>query len=411
MWHKLYRTSERRSRCAPSWLAAPLDAYLQELAQKGYRDNTLRIYGDNLFGFGEFLKQRGIRSLAALPDWIKAFLRRGNQKVKCVRSRRTALTGFVCHLRNRGLIPPCETPPATPRDELIGQYVRFLHEHRGVCVEYSKHVKKCCGTFLAYVAGRGIGQLKSIEPKTIHRFITHEGNRYCRRTMGDRCSVIRGFLRYLHRQGILPVDLSRVVVAPRFYKHEGCPRFITREQTRAVLEAIDRGIPQGRRDYAMMLMLATYGVRGIEVIRLQLKDIDWRAEQLHIRTRKAGNNTVYPLATRVGEAILAYLKDRPKSCHPQVFLTFKAPFGPVKYTAQLGYLVRQYMAKAGIQVDRPGTHTFRYSCAQRLLDQHVPLKHIGDYLGHGDLNSTQRYTKMAIEPLREVAMGDGEDLL
>ncbi|MHC4067199.1 MAG: tyrosine-type recombinase/integrase, partial [Planctomycetota bacterium] len=119
-----------------------------------------------------------------------------------------------------------------------------------------------------------------------------------------------------------------------------------------------------------------------------------------------------PLATRVGEAILAYLQnDRPKSHHPQVFLTLKAPFAAIRYTAQLGYLVRQYMAKAGIQVDRPGTHTFRYSCAQRLLDHQVPLKHIGDYLGHGDPNSTQRYTKMAMEALREVAMGDGEELL
>ena len=276
----------------------------------------------------------------------------------------------------------------------------------------AKHVKACCEVFLAYVAGRRRHQLKTIGPPVIHRFITHEGNRYQRRTMGDRCSVLRGFLRYLHRQGIVPADLSPSVVAPRFYQHEGCPRFITRDQVCAVLESVDRDTPQGRRDYAMMLILATYGVRGIEVIRLRLKDIDWRAEQLRIRSRKAGNNTVYPLATHVGEAILAYLQnDRPKSGHPQVFLTLKAPFSPIRYTAQLGYLVRRYMAKAGIQVDRPGTHTFRYSCAQRLLDQQVPLKHIGDYLGHGDLNSTQRYTKMAMEALREVALGDGEDLL
>jgi integrase len=162
----------------------------------------------------------------------------------------------------------------------------------------------------------------------------------------------------------------------------------------------------------MMLILATYGVRGIEVVRLQLKDLDWRAEQLHIRLRKAGNSTVYPLAPCVGDAILAYLQnDRPKSRHPEVFLSCKAPFRPLVYAAGLGYLARGYMAKASVQVDRAGTHTFRYSCAQRLLDQQVPLKHIGDYLGHSDLNSTLRYTKMAIEPLRDIALGDGEDLL
>jgi integrase/recombinase XerD len=412
MWDKFYGTSERQDRCKRSWLAKPVGAYLQELADKGYQNTTLRIHTDNLLKFGEFLEQRGARSLADLPDWIEAFLRKGNQNIECVRNRRSVLTGFIRHLRSRGLVPPCPTPAAASQDERIGQYVRFLREHRGVCAEYAKHVTKCCEAFLAYVAGQRIRQLKAIEPKAIHQFITHEGNRYRRKTMGNRCSVLRGFLRYLHRQGIVPADLSRSVVAPHFYKHEECPRFITREQTRAVLEAVDRGTRQGRRDYAMMLILATYGVRGIEVVRLQMKDIDWRAEQLHIRLRKAGNSTVYPLAPCVGDAILAYLQnDRPKSRHPEVFLSCKAPFRPLVYAAGLGYLARRYMAEAGVQVDRAGTHTFRYSCAQRLLDQQVPLKHIGDYLGHSDLNSTLRYTKMAIEPLRDIALGDGEDLL
>jgi site-specific recombinase XerD len=377
MWDKLYRTSERQDWCARSWLADTVGAYLQGLADGGYRNTTLRIYADNLFRYGVFLGQRGIQSLAALPDWIEAFLSKGNQRIECLRNRRSALNGFITYLRNQGLIAACQAPPATAQDELIEQYTRFLREHRGICAEYAKSVRRCCGSFLAYAARKGLHQLRTIKPEVIHRFITHEGTQYHRRTMGDRCSILRGFLRYLHRQGITPADLSPSVV-----------------------------------DYAMLLILATYGVRGIEVIRLRLKDIDWRAERLCVRSRKAGNNTVYPLATRVGEAILAYLQnDRPKSHHPQVFLTLKAPFAPIRYTAQLGYLVRRYMAKAGIQVDRPGTHTFRYSCAQRLLDQQIPLKYIGDYLGHGDLNSTQRYTKMAMEALREVALGDEEDLL
>ncbi|MHC4093918.1 MAG: site-specific integrase, partial [Planctomycetota bacterium] len=357
MWDKLYRTSERQDWCARSWLADTVGAYLQGLADGGYRNTTLRIYADNLFRYGVFLGQRGIQSLAALPDWIEAFLSKGNQRIECLRNRRSALNGFITYLRNQGLIAACQAPPATAQDELIEQYTRFLREHRGICAEYAKSVRRCCGSFLAYAARKGLHQLRTIKPEVIHRFITHEGTQYHRRTMGDRCSILRGFLRYLHRQGITPADLSPSVVAPRTYQHEGCPRFIRRDQVCAVLESVDRDTPQGRRDYAMLLILATYGVRGIEVIRLRLKDIDWRAE---LRSRKAGNNTVYPLATRVGEAILAYLQnDRPKSHHPQVFLTLKAPFAAIRYTAQLGYLVRQYMAKAGIQVDRPGTHTFR----------------------------------------------------
>lgn len=412
MWHRLYKTAERQHRCTCSWLATPVGGYLRALAAAGYRDRTLRIYADILFGFAEFLEQRRIRSLAKLPEWVDAFLRRGNQQVYCIRNRRSVLNRFIRYLRDQRLIAARKTPPLTAQDKLIGRYIQFLREHRGVCVEYAKHVAECCHTFLGYVAGRGIHQLKAIEPKVIHGFITREGNHYRRRTMSDRCSVLRGFLKYLHRQGLTPADLSPLVIAPRIFMHEGCPRFITNEQTQAVLAAVDRATSQGRRDYSMLLIMATYGLRGIEVIRLRLKDIDWRAEQLHIRSRKAGNNTVYPLARSVGEAILLYLQnDRPKSRHPEVFLSFKAPFRPLIYAAGLGYLARRYMVKARVRVDRPGTHTFRYSCAQRLLDRRVPLKHISDYLGHSDLNSTQRYTKIAIEPLREVALGDGEDLL
>ena len=120
----------------------------------------------------------------------------------------------------------------------------------------------------------------------------------------------------------------------------------------------------------------------------------------------------YPLSAAVGDAILGYLKhSRPASSHRQVFLSLNAPFRPVAWTAQLGVSVRKYMAKAGIQVERPGTHTFRYSCAQRLFEQNMPLKFIGDYLGHRATGSTQRYTKIALEQLREVAISDGEDLL
>jgi integrase len=168
----------------------------------------------------------------------------------------------------------------------------------------------------------------------------------------------------------------------------------------------------------MMMLLATYGLRGIEVIRLRLDNIDWRKQLLHIRRRKAGNNTSYPLDPSVAAAVVAYLRhSRPTGtqshplAHREVFLSARPPFGPLQYTANLGVRVRHYIGEAAVTIDRPGTHTFRYSCAQRLLDGGSPLKVVGDYLGHNHPDSTQRYTKIAIEQLRDVARGDGEDLL
>lgn len=161
----------------------------------------------------------------------------------------------------------------------------------------------------------------------------------------------------------------------------------------------------------MLSLLANYGLRAIEVIHLRLDDLDWHRQLLHILHRKAGNDTTYPLSVPVGEAILAYLQQgRPLSTHREVFLSAYAPFAPLT-RGGLSDQVRKYLAEAGIRVERSGTHSFRYSCAQRLFEKGLPLKTIGDYLGHRDPRTTQHYTMIDLEQLREAALGDGEDLL
>ena len=130
--------------------------------------------------------------------------------------------------------------------------------------------------------------------------------------------------------------------APRVYQHDQCPRFLTRPQIDAVLAVIDRTTPVGRRDYAMMLLLTVYGLRGVEVAHLRLDDIDWRNKQLHIRGRKSGNSTTYPLATSVDDAIVDYLRNgRPASSHREVFLSVIAPFRPLASGCGLGQSYRE----------------------------------------------------------------------
>lgn len=114
----------------------------------------------------------------------------------------------------------------------------------------------------------------------------------------------------------------------------------------------------------------------------------------------------------MSEAVLAYLQQgRPTSSHREIFLTQAAPFKPFATGDCLANRVRKYLAKAGVRIEKPGTHSFRYSCAQRLFEVGMPLKTIADYLGHRDTTTTQRYTMIALDQLREVASGDGEELL
>ncbi|MEI6915907.1 MAG: site-specific integrase [Armatimonadota bacterium] len=389
-----------------------IDEYLSELIALGHRRSSLKVLTHHLIWFATFVARHGSREVAYLPKWIEVFVATLMPRHRPA-AWRSVMNCFIRYLMRKGVIPlPQAAPAAHSHVAIMEAYLVFTLEERGVCREHLKGIRRFCNTFMVYLGSHGIRDLTAITPQAVHDFMIFDGKGYCRKTISYRCAMLRGLLRFLYRRRQVPVDLSAVVVSPRIYQQDQCPRFLTPEEVKIVLSMIDRGTVRGRRNYAMAMLLAVYGLRGGEVIRLCLNDIDWRNQKLYVRHRKAGNTTVYPLAVSVGEAIVAYLKDgRPASQHRQIFLSSVLPYGPLGWTVTAGVAIRRAIAKAGLHVDRPGTHTLRYSCAQRLFDHGMPMKTIGDYLGHQDPSSTQRYTKIAIEQLRTVAIGDGEDLL
>jgi integrase/recombinase XerD len=413
MLDQLFSNPRTRARIGRSWLAGPIDDFLQHLAAQRFNSSTLRLCSYRLLAFGEFAARQGVGDIHSLSQCVEPFLAQVHAQDAHRRVLRRTLARFLRHLQGQqGAPAPEPLSPPSPHVALVDEYVRSRAERRGLCRNSLDCIRLPCRALLAFATAEGLSDLHSLAPDVIHRFIVDQGKQCCRSTVRSRCAVLRGFLSHLYRQGVVAADLAVAVVAPRVYQQEQCPRFLTRAEIDAVLAAIDRQTPAGRRDYAMVSLLAVYGLRGIEVIHLRLDDLDWRRQLLHIRGRKAGNNTTYPLSTPVGEAILAYLRDgRPPGAHREIFLTTRAPFTPLVSSTSLGNQVKHYLAKARVCVERPGTHSFRYSCAQRLFTEGVPLKMIGDYLGHRDLGTTRRYTKIALEQLREVAAGDGEDLL
>ena len=200
--------------------------------------------------------------------------------------------------------------------------------------------------------------------------------------MRSSAGVLRVFLRYAHREGLLARDLSGAVGWPQVYRLATLPRSISWEDVNKVLAGVDRRTPGGRRDYAILLLLVVYGLRGREIAALTLDDIDWKRERLAIPERKAGHSTAFPLTATVGEALVAYLKDgRPETEDRHVFFRANAPLRPIGPAAVSGR-ARHYLLKAGIEVPRPGSHTLRHTTVQRLVDADFDLKTIGDFIGH-----------------------------
>ncbi len=406
---RVYADPRLKERLEHSWLKKEIEVFLNHLAGIGYRFCFVRQAANQLLNFGEWVAKQGKVRLAELPTWVAPFLKQSKRKDEHLVHGRSIVSRFARYLFRE---QATETSGRLFVTDVVDNYVRYVKEQQGLRPGTVYNVRKHCERFLVSLGEDGLFALTAVAPEAILAFIVAEGKRYTRTTMASLCGDLRGLLRYLHRHGQVAVDHSHVVFSPRVFRQEACPRFLTRAEVDAVLGVVDRQTVLGRRDYAMILLLATYGLRGGEVVRLRLDDLDWRTCIMHVCRRKAGNDSTYPLSTPVGEAILAYLRDgRPASPHREIFLSSMPPFFPFPDCAALTAKVRGCMVKAGIKVDRPGTHTLRYSCAQRLLEQGMPLKTIGDYLGHRDPESTQRYTKMGLDRLRDVALGNGEDLL
>jgi integrase/recombinase XerD len=405
-----------------SWIVVAIEQYVDWLAERRYASKTVLRRIPLLVAFGDFAKARGATEVTQLVEQVEPFVQmwvaqharrkcaaRTRKKVgECARNPirqmlRLALPGYI------GFGRPHR--PANPFETQAPGFISYLTEEKGLrprtLYQYRFHLHQ----FAAYLTRIGLKDLVHLSPSVLSGFVADYGPRVAWPTLRNACGTLRVFLRYLHREGVLAKDLSSLVEFPQSYRLSGIPRSIAWEQVEQVLSGIDRRSPCGKRDYAMLFLLATYGLRACEVAALTLDDIDWRNDRLKIRERKAGNSTAYPLSTVVGAAIVDYLKNgRPASKDRQVFLRALAPLVPIS-SAAVTCRAAYYIRKAGIEVLRPGSHTLRHSCVQRLVNANFSLKHIGDYVGHRNAASTQIYGKVAIEALREVALGDGEEVL
>jgi integrase/recombinase XerD len=222
--------------------------------------------------------------------------------------------------------------------------------------------------------------------------------------LADVAERLRSLLRHLHRTSRIAVDLGPHVIAPLLYAYEGIPSVLSPDQITVILESVQRDrSPMGLRDYAILQLLATYGMRAGEIRRLRLDDIDWRADILHVRHSKTGARSVLPLLEPVGEALIDYLRNgRPKTDVREIFVRTRAPYVPMVHIYND---VRRRIEAAGIMLSsKRGPHIFRHARAISLLRAEVPRKVIGDILGHRSPESTIPYLKLATEDLREIAL-------
>lgn len=402
------------------WLGPAIDRYVEWLTGRQAARDTVKRSVQALIQFNEFAQTRGATTWEDLPAHFEPFVEhwmqgRGSwcktaQDRACVRANGRVPVEQLLELLLPDFVGTQRRIPL-PFKVSVPDFFIYLQEERGLRPT-TLHGYRChLRAFEAYLERAANNDLSVLTPKLIGRFIIESAEQLCAGGVIARSGILRVFLRYLYRQKFIASNLSRAVPRGRGYRQSPIPRSITWSEIQRVLEVVDRRAPLGKRDYAMLLLFTSYGLRAKEVATLQLDDINWPQAQLHVSGRKGGHSTIYPLSETVGDAIIDYLRfGRPDVEQRNLFLNTMSPFAAISnHCAATRASV--YLKAVGIQVRRPGSHTFRHTCVQRLVDADVPFKIIGDYVGHKSEESTQIYGKVALHRLRELTRGEAEDIL
>jgi site-specific recombinase XerD len=408
-------------RIRESWIGEPIERYVTWLHEHGYAARNVYRRVPLLRQFGVFTQTQGATQWEELPHYVEPFVQVWVQK-----HRQRCTTGQTCQhvesdARNpiqqllRLILPDYtgrgRTRWAEPFADRAPGFWTYLRQERGLreaTITAYLHSVRRLEKYLTHI---DLHALSAVSPAVLSAFVTESSQELGKASVRVLCSHLRMFVGYLYREELMVRDLRPAVAAPRTYRLADLPRSISWEEVGRLLEGVDRRTPMGKRDYAILLLLVTYGLRAREIAALTLDDLDWYRDRLRVPERKAGHSTAYPLSPLVGEALVAYLQHgRPQTSERTLFFQVHAPYAPITAVA-ISQLSKSHLCKAGIAVPRAGSHTLRHTCVQRLVDAGFDLKTIGDYVGHSSPSATTVYTKVDVEALRQVALGDGEEVV
>jgi len=294
----------------------------------------------------------------------------------------------------------------------IPPYLFLLSRHRGVSEKTIAKNTFALGMFMDFLDRTGVVDLGNLTAKLIHDFCLNPDSRKPI-TRISYLGIIRRFLKYMFSQGRLERDLSSAIATAKHYRHGGLHDVLTEAEFNKLIGSLDRSNALGRRDTAIILLAARYGMRPSDIRRICLEDIRWRQGRIVFTQSKTGRELTLPLLPDVSEALIDYLRNgRPQTQVRNVFVRHKAPFEPFVPSDNLFHVMTRALRRAGLdqRLGRRGLYLLRHTVATRMLGADVPIKMIADLLGHSSTDSAFGYTKIDLPRLRSVALSMGEVL-
>jgi len=389
------------------WLLPHRERFLQSLGDQGYVRETLRNY-DRAIGYfcaavekcglgaGDLEAKQVVRLRSAVLHGVRPSVRTNTS---------FCLNRFIDHLVEVGVAThPKPAPKAlTALDRLREEYETYLRHQRGLSEATIHHCLSFLKRFMAFRFGEKLGDLNNITPGDIVAFLSKIKAGTLPYLDKTPPSHLRNLFRFLFWNGKTKRDLVNAIPRVAQPPQSHLPRHLKPEAVEQLIDVVWSGDKIGRRNYAMILLIARLGLRAPEVIAIQLDDIDWRAGTILIRGKGKLHDRM-PLPDDVGKAIVDYIRNR-RGPSRTLFVSNKAPYRPFVNSQILNTVLRDAFARTGLKPPQKyvGSHLLRHSLATDMLRKGASLDEIGDVLRHRSRMSTTIYAKHDVEALRSIA--------
>ena len=381
-----------------------IDSYAAEMRDEGYARQTsegrIRLVAD----FGHWLARRRMQAQEITAALFKPYLRARARRRRPTGNDLSALRRLLDLLVRQGVVSAPVLPAATPAEELQTEFRRYLQQERALASTTQNYYLTFVSEFLTECFGAGPVDLSGLCAANVTGFVRRRAVTIHSRRVQLMTTALRSFLRFARYRGDINKDLAACVPAVANWNLSTIPRALPPDQVERVLTSIDRKTAMGRRDYAILLILARLGLRAGEIRMLTLEDLNWQEGLITVRG-KAGRYSQLPLPVDVGAAIADYLRQgRPTTSSRCVFLRTKAPAGGFQGQCGIGSIVRHRLERAGIDSPRKGAHQFRHALACQMLRQGASLSEIGELLRHRSPQTTAIYAKVDLASLATLAL-------
>lgn len=376
-----------------------LEGFARELCQAGYGEVTIR----RRFRAAKHLLHWMDCKRVPVSDFTEDLLKRfGQHRCRCVGFGPTLQSDlfagarlFLNYLRSTGStsIEPNQAPP------LLVAFLRWMRQQRGSCDDTLYHYGSCIRALL-----KRLGEDPSrFDAQGLRQFVLETSQQSGWARTKKHTTALRMFLRFLISEGKCAASLEAAIPTLAHWRLSSLPRYLPPEDVERIIYSCDRSTPVGRRDRAILLLLARLGLRAGDIVHLRLADIDWKEAAVRV-SGKGGRETQLPLTQEVGDAIVNYLKtSRPKANTDVMFPCLRAPFHPFASSAAVSTIVTRAMYRAGVSCSGGAAHVLRHSAATAMLRHGASLQDIANVLRHRSIVATEIYAKVDVTALKRIA--------